>query len=332
LARQLPSVAIKQGKSIATTGLEYAMLSAMMVSSPQGVPWGEPGGKGWERREDNSLDSYNHFIIANTQADVEKYKEEIQKRKNTPRDNDKPFKLVIILVPEETYTCTSVQGIAELYAFHARNIHDQKELWLRRRPGVCDQCLEQPLDKPMGFECTCEEVAGPWFKGPPMTYTTGNNNAAVTRTKTSSQQKRLDELKKGVWVACNRDEDDFSKFSTRAYELSRITHEPETLKRGKRKKDYNNTSIKVGQWWMVVDDYECVNEAEGFYRLKTKGLVCVVNPGDDIFLDADIQVQLPSATSSSSSSSQQDLFRIDSESHDNLQSMYQSTRTQGGGA
>ena len=59
---------------------------------------------------------------------------------------------------------------------------------------------------------------------------------------------------------------------------------------------------------------------------------CVVNPGDDIFLDADIQVQLSSATSSSSSSSQQDLFRIDSESHDNLQSMYQSTRTQGGGA
>ena len=165
-----------------------------------------------------------------------------------------------------------------------------------------------------------------------MTYTTGNNNAAVTRTKTSSQQKRLDELKKGVWVACNRDEDDISKFSTRAYELSRITHEPETLKRGKRKKDYNNTSIKAGQWWMVVDDYECVNEAEGFYRLKTKGLVCVVNPGDDIFLDADIQVQLSSATSSSSSSSQQDLFRIDSESHDNLQSMYQSTRTQGGGA
>ena len=97
-----------------------------------------------------------------------------------------------------------------------------------------------------------------------------------------------------------------------------------------RKKDYKNQYIKAGQHWMVVDDYRCVDEDERMFEVNKTKMVCIVKPGDDIFINATVSVSSTSASSSSSSS--KELFKINSESHDNLQSMYQSSLTQGGGS
>ena len=238
--------------------------------------------------------------------------------------------MTVIHVPEETYTCTNVKGIAELYAFGARSVGDPRELFVRRRPCVCDGCFNQPADKEMGYACTGKNVAGPWYPAPPMKYLKGNNSASVTRSKESAQQKRFAELDVGTWLATTREGNDPSDMSKRSYELSRITRKPEKKVAGSaRKKDYKNQYIKAGQHWMVVDDYRCVDEDERMFEVNKTKMVCIVKPGDDIFINATVSV---SSTSASSSSSSKELFKINSESHDNLQSMYQSSLTQGGGS
>ena len=323
VARQKPQKAIFRGDCTATTALDFAIKSSMVCDVPETCPWGEGTGEtSYRYRKNNSIDRFNHVMVAPTEEIATKYRTKIIERRRSDmysKDN-KDFKLPVVCVPRETYNCTPINGIAELYQFTGRNPDDPTELMVRRRLCVCDPCLDQQLDVALGSTCT-SDLAGPYFKTNPLKYINANNTVRVTREETQTREERIKQLVSGTFIAQNRETDDVDLLNERCYTLSMVVRKPRKV--GKKKvKTWDNKTIKKGSFYIVVDDYVHV---DGFrFKKRTEpdrlGMICVCKPGEDTFSLCSIEIDSRGSSNTS--------VGISKRSHDNLQEVYQATRAE----
>ena len=335
VARQAVNSQIRKGKLTVNSAIEFAYMSAQLVSEPKKIYGNEAGNVPYWQMKKNSVTSYHHVMIAPTEVIADEYRTFIAQRKQHPHELDTAGELEVIVIPVVNFEVTAVKGSQELYAYRGGGIDDGTELWVRRRSGACRSCLNPVQGQAIGFGClpACTELAGPWHKAPSMERLNGNNVAVVTRNATEEFEKRISLMKKGLFLARHRDVGDegidinvaqeASLMNERAYVLCKITQAPKKSKGVKYVKDWWGKGIKKGEYYVKVDDFLIHDEDDRLHKRtddeSCRGAICRIKKKDCIFFNSCIKVY--------SENVETGFVRVTSSTHDNLNGLYQQSRT-----
>jgi len=335
VARQSVNSAIRKGKVVINTAIEFAYMSAQLVNKPKKIYGNGEGETPYWQMKTNSVTSYHHVMIAPTEVIAEQYRAFITQRVQTAHALDTAGELEVIVIPVVNFEVAGVQGSQELYCYRGGGCDDTQDLYVRRRSGACPNCLNPVPGQAIGFGClpACTELAGPWHKVPPMVRLNGNNVAVVTRNATEEYKKRISSMKKGLYLARHRDigdegieanaAEEASLMNERAYVLCKITQAPKKSRGARFIKDWWGKGVPKDQYYVKVDDFLIHDESDRLHKRtddeSCQGAICRIKKKDCMFFNSYIKVY--------SENVETGFVRVTSGTHDNLNGLYQQSRT-----
>ena len=337
VARQAVNSLVRQGKCIITRAIEFAYMSAQLVSKPKKIYGNGEGQTPYWQMSKNSVTSYHHIMIAPNEGVADTYRTFIQQREGDPHDHDTGGVLEVIVIPECSFDVDGISGSQELYSYRGGGREQPQDLYVRRRCGACPYCLHPTQGAAVGEGCLpeCQALCGRWFPVPQMIRRDGNNNAAVTRTATEKYEKRISSLKRGAFLARLRDAGDeqggieispaaeAAAMDERAYTLCKITQAPRKSKGANKTTDCWGKGVPKGQYYVKVDDFIIYDESDRLHKRSDDdtclGAICRIKKTDCIFFDSLIRVFSENESTG--------FVRVTSGTHDNLNGLYQQSRT-----
>ena len=258
--------AVAEGKFTVNLTVHVAIVGAMRARTPKKVPYGPRAAAAtvtpYDKKEPAAADAFFYVILAKDAAEKVSMESTIEtwRQLYTKANGENEFELDVILALDDTRDYKTIKGSSNAYYYVGRG--DQK-LYIKycRRACGCEPCWIRDPERQLGAGCECPKMRGKWMKGN-IVRDGGSGGAAETRADKSKTLEWIQSWKTGTYLAFRRVGNTvptLDEMTVRSYNLSYVCGKAEKATE-EMEEDGDHERVRTGQWFVLVQDLEVVNE------------------------------------------------------------------------